>query len=949
MSKLLASLALCFLCFAHGTVLPRRPEYGFNVAARAFSKNDVSGEYTRFLFSELILNDEKVGTCPSRVEHMSNGIANGSAVRLSYDSIIQDGNACEGGDGVDIFSSKDLSSDEINTKLKHVLRNSFLANIFDYIFAQDTNFFVGVDTVRRKCGNFVLPAGTTIVFIRENKPIDIGIETLPASKKYMIIATEAVGCLYSASTSSFVDSAPLTPIPSPQMVLPIDPREHSMSASPVLSTNPLASSSIAPSLSSLPAQSTAATITPTVSASTTPTPSSQPSTSAILLASATASVSSEPSTSTTPSLSVTPSQTRSALPTTSATPSASVLPSKSASPAPSVTPSGSLSPSGSATASISTIPSSSVTPSSSVIPSSSAVPSSSAAPSSSATPSRSATPSSSAKPLSSAAPSTSATPSTSAAASSSAKPSISATPSTSTAASSSISPSNNPTLASSPSSSSSVSGQIGDSPSQSATQSPLASPSNSRSVEPSSAPLTTPATIPTIPTTAPTEESPAATLPTPSSSTIGPPSATPSGSKNRTPTETSSASTSTLVTVSPPAGASPAASSSVQPSLSGAPSSAVSQESIPSPSFTTNQANSPVVSTSPSISASGTPEASRAPIATPNEAATSVAAQPSFTPLILESESPSQTLTSGDGTRDFGGIIPTVTSVGPQQQETSTPEADSLDTIITGTAGGSKPDIQSTPEIEESKPSAVAITIGNPDSGSNVGNVEESPEVDALLEESLNPSPTPTRVDIFGDDRPSGSPATPTPDPASVCFPGHATIRLADGSNRTMSQLSIGDRVHIGKSDHSDIFTFSHSKADTTFDFVKINTSVGSLMLTGSHYLYVNGKLAAAETVKAGDEVQNEKHEPVLVESVGTERAQGLYNPHTVHGDIIVNGFRTSCYTTAVDSRLAHMLLTPFRLMHQYGAPNSVLSKILSGERNSILSRFVPKGALVVE
>ena len=47
---------------------------------------------------------------------------------------------------------------------------------------------------------------------------------------------------------------------------------------------------------------------------------------------------------------------------------------------------------------------------------------------------------------------------------------------------------------------------------------------------------------------------------------------------------------------------------------------------------------------------------------------------------------------------------------------------------------------------------------------------------------------------------------------------------------------------------------FSHRSADSSAAFVHIATKSGhALTLTGDHYLYVNGVLATAKTVKIGD------------------------------------------------------------------------------------------------
>ena len=55
---------------------------------------------------------------------------------------------------------------------------------------------------------------------------------------------------------------------------------------------------------------------------------------------------------------------------------------------------------------------------------------------------------------------------------------------------------------------------------------------------------------------------------------------------------------------------------------------------------------------------------------------------------------------------------------------------------------------------------------------------------------------------------------------------------------------------------YSEVYMFSHRYAGFSGSFVAIQTASGEeLMLTADHYLYINGKLAVASTVKIGDTV----------------------------------------------------------------------------------------------
>ena len=159
-----------------------------------------------------------------------------------------------------------------------------------------------------------------------------------------------------------------------------------------------------------------------------------------------------------------------------------------------------------------------------------------------------------------------------------------------------------------------------------------------------------------------------------------------------------------------------------------------------------------------------------------------------------------------------------------------------------------------------------------------------------------------------------------------------------------MSQLEVGDHVLVDANTYSEVYMFSHRYADFSGPFVAIQTASGEeLMLTADHYLYINGKLAVASTVKIGDTVSKGDGTDAIVVSVSTETASGLYNPHTMNGDIVVNGIKTSTYTAAVEPSLAHSLLWPVRMLYSMGinvvqgmfdqGSEAIVSLLPSGEK----------------
>ena len=177
---------------------------------------------------------------------------------------------------------------------------------------------------------------------------------------------------------------------------------------------------------------------------------------------------------------------------------------------------------------------------------------------------------------------------------------------------------------------------------------------------------------------------------------------------------------------------------------------------------------------------------------------------------------------------------------------------------------------------------------------------------------------------------------------SSSCFPANATVQLVSGASKTMAELEVGDRVLVDANTYSDVYMFSHRYADFSGPFVAITTASGEeLMLTADHYLYVNGKLAVASTVQVGDRVVKADGTDAAVVAVSTQHADGLYNPHTLNGDIVVNGIKTSTYTAAVEPSLAHSLLWPVRMLYSLGV--NVLESVFDQGSDAVVS-LLPRG-----
>ena len=155
--------------------------------------------------------------------------------------------------------------------------------------------------------------------------------------------------------------------------------------------------------------------------------------------------------------------------------------------------------------------------------------------------------------------------------------------------------------------------------------------------------------------------------------------------------------------------------------------------------------------------------------------------------------------------------------------------------------------------------------------------------------------------------------ATTTTTAEETCFPASARAIRADGTPVRMEDIAVGDVLRVGGGKTSPVFMFTHKDSDYVGRFVELTVGDAKLTLTSSHFLYVNGALAAAKTVSVGDDVEMENGDIRSVSTVREVMERGIYNPQTVHGDIVVEGIRASTYTQAVEATFAHAALAPLR------------------------------------
>lgn len=193
--------------------------------------------------------------------------------------------------------------------------------------------------------------------------------------------------------------------------------------------------------------------------------------------------------------------------------------------------------------------------------------------------------------------------------------------------------------------------------------------------------------------------------------------------------------------------------------------------------------------------------------------------------------------------------------------------------------------------------------------------------------------------------------AEETTNDALSCFPASATVTVHGGNEVLMSRLEIGDRVRVSVDGTlSDVFMFTHKRSSGLYPFLKISTEGGhSITLSPSHYIYASSLLKPAGNVVVGDTLEvvvagGPARMSDTVTSIKHVVEEGLYNPQTLQGDIIVNGVRASTYTSAVHPVVAHRVaLAPFRLLWSLTGLDFSAGLLHNGKLGSAYSWLLPR------
>lgn len=162
-----------------------------------------------------------------------------------------------------------------------------------------------------------------------------------------------------------------------------------------------------------------------------------------------------------------------------------------------------------------------------------------------------------------------------------------------------------------------------------------------------------------------------------------------------------------------------------------------------------------------------------------------------------------------------------------------------------------------------------------------------------------------------------------------TCFPSSSLVTLRNGSHLPISELCVGDEVLVDQNSYSTVFAFSHRHEHLQSLFYVLRTSCGKLVsATKGHFIYADNRLLPIERIHIGQMLRTVNGESQVI-SIHTQVSKGIYNPQTLHGNIVVNGIIASTYTKSLTINIAHAALTPLRAFSRICAVD-VLDRLLS-------------------
>jgi hypothetical protein len=154
----------------------------------------------------------------------------------------------------------------------------------------------------------------------------------------------------------------------------------------------------------------------------------------------------------------------------------------------------------------------------------------------------------------------------------------------------------------------------------------------------------------------------------------------------------------------------------------------------------------------------------------------------------------------------------------------------------------------------------------------------------------------------------AGTDVSCTPAGASTgatCFPGDATLTLANGNSKTFRDLIVGDEVlsadRYGTVSASKVVFLPHKLNDIKRNFDRVTTSSGkTLTMTKNHLLPLcDGSLVTARSVAVGQCIKTVDGDETVASLVLDKEFGGVYTAVTENEFLVVNGVVASPFALA--------------------------------------------------
>ncbi len=164
------------------------------------------------------------------------------------------------------------------------------------------------------------------------------------------------------------------------------------------------------------------------------------------------------------------------------------------------------------------------------------------------------------------------------------------------------------------------------------------------------------------------------------------------------------------------------------------------------------------------------------------------------------------------------------------------------------------------------------------------------------------------------------------------CFPGRSFVLTENGLIKSLSNLTIGERVLVLNKENKLIYEsiegFIHLKRNNLFNFLLINiklddyiTTKTSLFISPNHLIFLANDTHLKSTVFAGqlrpgDHIKYFYKNQLIsaeIENIYLTKEEGYYAPLTPSGTIIIDNVLVSNYATVSNHQLAHSVMQIYR------------------------------------